>query len=236
LTGFEEQGRVEGSNIPDLLSKTENHSSLFSSIFESLRNSYYSTLQVLINSSKLVVFTQEESSKSLRNRKIRRILNGYLYETIQVDKKKHLSDWLRVYSSSKTFPMVFLGGRFQGSIEEIMKNISTGDFSTAMGEDLNEKLSRIVKSSKYIVFMMGSKEEPICGYSKRLIALLDGYGIDFDTFDISFDGEVCEGLKKFSDWPTYPQVYVDGELIGGYDICNQMHNEGSLKQALGIPE
>ena len=82
--------------------------------------------------------------------------------------------------------------------------------------------------------MMGSKEEPICGFSKRLIELLAEYNLDYETFDISIDSQVCEGLKTFSNWPTYPQVYTNGELIGGLDICMQLHSEGSLKQALNI--
>ena len=72
-----------------------------------------------------------------------------------------------------------------------------------------------------MVFMKGSPKQPACGFSQRLVSLLsqyDGLG-EYGHFDIYKDEEVREGLKKYSKWPTYPQVYVDGQLIGGIDIC-----------------
>ncbi|KAL5282670.1 GLRX3 family protein [Megaselia abdita] len=94
--------------------------------------------------------------------------------------------------------------------------------------NLESRLSALIKKSKVMIFMKGSRNEPKCGFSKQLIALINELGVTYDTFDILTDEEVRQGLKKFSDWPTYPQVYVNGELIGGLDIIKEMHVSGDL--------
>lgn len=71
-----------------------------------------------------------------------------------------------------------------------------------------------------MLFMKGSPKQAACGFSQRIVNLLSNYdGLDYGHFDIFKDEEVREGLKKYSNWPTYPQLYVDGELVGGIDIC-----------------
>ena len=232
MIGFEEQDRVEGSRIQDIVKKTEILLNRFDEVFVEIRNRNYGRIKDIVESDRLVVIRKGENGRNLRNVKARRVLNGYEYKSFNVLEEKNLDLWLKVYTGSKVFPMVFINGQFKGSIEELVELTRTGEIFQTLSQDLNTRLDKITKSNKYIVAMMGSREDPICGYSKRLLAILESYNIDFDTFDISFDNEVCEGLKKFSDWPTYPQVYVNGELIGGYDICNQMHTEGTLKQAL----
>lgn len=236
LIGFTENSRIEGSSIPDLFSQVELLTSKFSSIFETIRNEQYGKLLSIINQHRLVVFIEgtPASPKSRRSLKMRRILNGYEYAHFDLTTDQILAQWLQVYTATKSVPLYFIDGKLQGSVEELIEHTKTGELFKTLDQDLNIRLGKITTSSKYMVAMMGSKEEPICGFSKRLIALLDTYNIDFDTFDISFDSEVCEGLKKFSNWPTYPQVYVEGELIGGYDICCQMHDDGSLRQALKL--
>lgn len=236
LVGFTEHSRIEGSCILDVFSQVESLTSDFSSVFETIRNEQYSKLLNIISQHRLVVFIKgtPAAPKSRRSLKMRRILNGYEYAHFDLDTDPVLAQWLRVYTGAKTFPLYFVDGKLQGSVEELVEHTKTGELFKTLGQDLNARLGKLTTSSKYMVAMMGSKEEPICGFSKRLIALLDNYGIDFDSFDISFDSEVCEGLKKFSNWPTYPQVYVEGELIGGYDICCQMHDDGSLREALKL--
>jgi Grx4 family monothiol glutaredoxin len=85
-------------------------------------------------------------------------------------------------------------------------------------QDVNARLKRLTTSSKCILFMKGTPQEPRCGFSRQVVALLDEVGADYTTFDILSDEEVRQGLKKFSNWPTYPQLYANGELVGGLDI------------------
>ena len=91
-----------------------------------------------------------------------------------------------------------------------------------------------------MLFMKGSPAEPSCGFSGKIVKLIEKH-VDrsqYGSFDIFSDAEVREGLKKYSKWPTYPQLYVKGELIGGVDIAAEMEESGELKEVLmkGIEE
>uniref|UniRef100_A0A0N4YM99 Glutaredoxin-3 n=1 Tax=Nippostrongylus brasiliensis TaxID=27835 RepID=A0A0N4YM99_NIPBR len=88
-------------------------------------------------------------------------------------------------------------------------------------EDLNTRLKKLINSHKLMLFMKGSPENPKCGFSKQTVGLLNDIGADFGSFDILSDEEVRQGLKEYSNWPTYPQLYFDGELIGGLDVIRE---------------
>lgn len=89
-------------------------------------------------------------------------------------------------------------------------------------KDLNERLKELINKAKVMIFMKGDRDAPRCGFSKQLIAILNETKLPYETFDILTDEEVRQGLKTYSDWPTYPQVYVNGELIGGLDIIKEL--------------
>ena len=80
--------------------------------------------------------------------------------------------------------------------------------------------------------MKGDPAAPKCGFSRQTIELLQSLNAEFGTFDILSDDEVRQGLKTYSSWPTYPQLYIDGELIGGLDILKEMHASGDLEPVL----
>jgi Grx4 family monothiol glutaredoxin len=100
--------------------------------------------------------------------------------------------------------------------------------------DLNHKLRAIVSRSPIMLFMKGHPDTPRCGFSKKIVALLREQGLQFDSFDILEDPEVRQGLKVLFSWPTYPQLYSKGELIGGLDIVQDLAESGSLKEELGL--
>jgi Grx4 family monothiol glutaredoxin len=79
-----------------------------------------------------------------------------------------------------------------------------------------------------MVFIKGSPSAPKCGFSRQLVTILNDLKVAFGSFDILEDDEVRQGLKEFSDWPTYPQVYVEGELLGGLDIVKEMVAAGEF--------
>lgn len=101
-------------------------------------------------------------------------------------------------------------------------------------QQLNERLRALISRSHCMVFMKGTPEQPRCGFSRTLIEILRQHEVAFDTFDILTDNDVRQGLKTFSNWPTYPQVYAAGELIGGLDIIRDLDKEGELKSAIGV--
>ncbi|CAH2237802.1 glutaredoxin-3 [Pararge aegeria] len=97
---------------------------------------------------------------------------------------------------------------------------------------LEERLKALINRHNIMVFMKGTKESPRCGFSKTLVQILNGTGVQYETFDILTDEEVRQGLKTYSDWPTYPQLYVKGELIGGLDIVKELQANGELESSL----
>ncbi|XP_011871656.1 PREDICTED: glutaredoxin 3 [Vollenhovia emeryi] len=99
-------------------------------------------------------------------------------------------------------------------------------------ESLEDRLRKLVNQAPCMLFMKGNPANPRCGFSRTITSLLDGYKADYKSFDILQDNEVREGLKKFSDWPTYPQLYINGELIGGLDIVKEMAELGELESML----
>ncbi|XP_077288852.1 glutaredoxin 3 [Arctopsyche grandis] len=99
-------------------------------------------------------------------------------------------------------------------------------------EPLEERLKKLINKHNIMVFMKGNRDMPRCGFSKTLIQILQDIGVEYETFDILTDEEVRQGLKTFSDWPTYPQVYAKGELLGGLDIIKEMQACGELETTL----
>uniref|UniRef100_A0A1B0D3Y8 Uncharacterized protein n=2 Tax=Phlebotomus papatasi TaxID=29031 RepID=A0A1B0D3Y8_PHLPP len=97
---------------------------------------------------------------------------------------------------------------------------------------LEERLKVLINRHPVMIFMKGDRNAPRCGFSKQLIAIVNETGVSYDTFDILTDEDVRQGLKTFSDWPTYPQVYVKGELIGGLDIIKELLASGELNATL----
>ncbi|KMQ97093.1 glutaredoxin-3 isoform x1 [Lasius niger] len=99
-------------------------------------------------------------------------------------------------------------------------------------ESLEERLKKLINQAPCMLFMKGNPTNPRCGFSRTIVSLLDNYNTDYKSFDILQDNDVREGLKKFSNWPTYPQLYLNGELMGGLDIVKEMNESGELESML----
>ena len=95
-----------------------------------------------------------------------------------------------------------------------------------------EFIEDFVKKNKIAIFMKGSPTAPQCGFSARASSILLSYGKPLAHFNVLDDEQVRDGVKQYSSWPTIPQVYVNGEFLGGSDILAQMHENGELKQAI----
>ena len=95
--------------------------------------------------------------------------------------------------------------------------------------DLNERIKNTIDGSRIVLFMKGAPDFPQCGFSAQAVAALRAVGAEFAHVNILADPELREGLKVYSNWPTFPQLYVDGELIGGCDIVVEMYHSGELK-------
>lgn len=113
-------------------------------------------------------------------------------------------------------------------INSEIKEISAQD-KTA---DLKAQIETLLNSSKVVLFMKGNADMPMCGFSANSVAILKNLGVSFNTFNILNDAEIRQGLKEYSNWPTYPQLYVKGQLIGGNDVITEMYKNGELQEFL----
>jgi monothiol glutaredoxin len=95
--------------------------------------------------------------------------------------------------------------------------------------DATEKIESQIKGNKVILYMKGNREMPQCGFSARVVQILDSYDIMYETVDVLADPEIRQGIKDYSNWPTIPQLYVNGEFIGGCDICVELFQSGELE-------
>lgn len=98
--------------------------------------------------------------------------------------------------------------------------------------DVNERIRQQLAENKVLLYMKGTPDFPQCGFSGQAVAALKAVGKPFAYVNIFEDPEIREGLKKYSNWPTFPQLYVDGELVGGADIVVEMYHSGELKELL----
>ncbi len=99
--------------------------------------------------------------------------------------------------------------------------------------DVQQRIDDLVKNNRVMLFMKGSAQFPMCGFSGRAIQLLKASGAtELKTFNVLEDDDVRQGIKDYAQWPTIPQLYVNGEFVGGSDIMTEMYESGELQQLL----
>ena len=103
-----------------------------------------------------------------------------------------------------------------------------------MTPEVKEKIDQLVKDNKVFVFMKGSKLMPQCGFSNNVVQILNTLGVPYETADVLADPEIRQGIKEYSNWPTIPQIYVNGEFVGGSDIAIEMYQSGELQQMIEV--
>ena len=102
-----------------------------------------------------------------------------------------------------------------------------------MDDGLRERIKSTIESGKVVLFMKGTKHFPQCGFSAHVVGILKERAVDFRDVNILTDPDLRQGLKEYSNWPTFPQLYIDGKLVGGADIVASMHESGELGTVLG---
>ncbi len=103
-----------------------------------------------------------------------------------------------------------------------------------MTPEVKERIDQLVKNNKVFVFMKGSKLMPQCGFSNNVVQILNTLGVPYETADVLADPEIRQGIKEYSNWPTIPQIYVNGEFVGGSDIAIEMYQSGELQQMIEV--
>ena len=150
---------------------------------------------------------------------------------------KLLSDW-------PTYPQFYVKSNLVGGLDILTEMVSQGNLKAQLGLDkietieppasLDVRLKTLVNQDTVMIFIKGSPQEPKCGFSRSLTQILQTESVKFSHFDILTDEEVRQGLKSYSDWPTYPQVYVNGNFMGGLDIIKEMQQTGPLLSQFGL--
>jgi monothiol glutaredoxin len=101
-----------------------------------------------------------------------------------------------------------------------------------VNDQLKQRITDTIAKDRVMLFMKGNPQMPQCGFSAAVVGVLKEVGAPFGTYNILSDPELREGLKEYSSWPTYPQLYVDGKLVGGADIVRDLHAKGELAKLL----
>lgn len=101
-------------------------------------------------------------------------------------------------------------------------------------ETVNERIRTTLEAKKIVLYMKGTPTFPQCGFSAHAVQLLNACGADFVTVDVLADPEIREGIKQYSNWPTIPQLYINGEFIGGKDIMAELYQRGELQKLVTV--
>ena len=104
----------------------------------------------------------------------------------------------------------------------------------SLPEPLRNRIESVINASPVVLFMKGTPQQPQCGFSATVIGILNNIGPEYSTVDVLEDPEIREGIKAYSEWPTVPQLYIDGEFVGGCDLVQQMYTAGQLHSAMGV--
>lgn len=117
------------------------------------------------------------------------------------------------------------------SFKQIFKVVNPDDEAqdSVIGQaDVQQRIRNDVENNKVLIYMKGSPDAPQCGFSAATIDVFNQLGVPYATRDVLQDPEIRQGVKEFSNWPTVPQIYVDGKFIGGSDIVMDLHSRGEL--------
>ncbi|KAA8515266.1 hypothetical protein F0562_018504 [Nyssa sinensis] len=202
-----------------------------------------SRLESLINSSPVMLFMKgkPDEPRCGFSRKLVDILRQEKvgFESFDILSDEEVRQGLKVYSNWSSYPQLYIKAELIGGSDIVLEMQKSGELKKVLTEKgivqketLEERLKKLVSSSTVMLFMKGTPDAAKCGFSSKVVDALRQAGVNFGSFDILTDEQVRQGLKTFSNWPTFPQLYYKGELIGGCDIVMELRNNGELKSTL----
>lgn len=103
-----------------------------------------------------------------------------------------------------------------------------------MNSEVNQRIENLIQSNKIMVFMKGTKLMPQCGFSNNVVQILNMLAVPYETINVLEDEQIRQGIKEYSSWPTIPQVYINGEFVGGSDILIELYQKGELQQMVEV--
>lgn len=228
----DEAKEKESGDAKGGISKSTNLSSALSSRVESLINS---------NAVMLFMKGKPDEPKCGFSRKVVEILQqeSVPFDSFDILTDEEVRQGLKVYSNWSSYPQLYIKGDLIGGSDIVLEMQKSGELQKTLrekgiipAETIQDRLKRLIASSPVMLFMKGTPDVPRCGFSSRVVDALRQEGLSFGFFDILSDDDVRQGLKVYSNWPTFPQLYYKSELIGGHDIVMELKNNGELKSTL----
>ncbi|OPJ84035.1 glutaredoxin-3 [Patagioenas fasciata monilis] len=232
--------RLDGAHAPELSKKVQRHaaSSSTSAGTDSAREDLNARLKKLINAAPCMLF-MKGSPKEPRcgfSKQMVEILNkhGVSFSSFDIFSDEEVRQGLKTYSNWPTYPQLYVAGELIGGLDIVKELEASGELDAVCpkAQNLEDRLKNLINKAPVMLFMKGSKQMARCGFSRQIIEIMNNTGVDYETFDILEDEEVRQGLKTYSNWPTYPQLYVKGELVGGLDIVKELKESGELLPVL----
>lgn len=198
----------------------------------------HARLRSLLNTAPVMLFMKGTPSEPRCgfSRKMIDLLNAneVRYSSFNILADEEVRQGLKEYSDWPTYPQLYINGELVGGLDIVKQLADSGEFASMVPAepDLNSRLNALTNKDKIMIFIKGSPSEPRCGFSKQLISIFEEHDVKYSYFDILQDDEVRQGLKEFAGWPTYPMVFLKGELIGGLDIIKELIQTGEFEQVL----
>ncbi|XP_067101312.1 glutaredoxin 3 [Osmerus mordax] len=236
--------RLDGAHAPELTKKVQ-HLSVGAGAGEGPeaqgeppQEDLNTRLKKLINAAPCMLFMKgsPQEPRCGFSRQIVQIMkeNNIQYSSFDILSDEDVRHGLKTFSNWPTYPQVYVNGELMGGLDIIKELAESGELENTCPKtvSLEHRLKSIINRSPVMLFMKGNKEAAKCGFSRQILELMNSSGVEYSTFDILQDEEVRQGLKTYSNWPTYPQVYVKGELIGGLDIIKELNETGDLTSVL----
>jgi Grx4 family monothiol glutaredoxin len=258
---FSEKNLVEnskGANPSELSSLVKRLNDLVVNVFIQSNNQIVDEaellkikLEKLINSAPVMLFMKgfPATPRCGFSKQIVEILNRNQipFASFDILTDESVRSGLKTYSDWPTYPQLYSNGVLLGGLDIIKEMESDGSLKHSLSfaidsiiqlppapPSMEERLKALINQAPVMLFMKGSPSTPKCGFSRTAVAILSEHKIEFSSFDILTDEDVRAELKVYSDWPTYPQLYSNGALVGGLDILKEMVGSGDLKEQLGL--
>ncbi|GAA5816362.1 hypothetical protein MFLAVUS_009890 [Mucor flavus] len=197
-----------------------------------------SRLKALVNSAPVMIFikgTPQQPRCGFSRQLVELLASQKVkYSSFNILADEDVRQGLKAYSDWPTYPQVYVNGELMGGLDIIKEMIESGEFHEMLpkDKDLSTRLQEIIEKQPVMVFIKGTPDEPRCGFSRQLVALLNDRHVKYGHFDILSDDEVRQGMKTHVDWPTFPMLFYKGELLGGLDIVKEMIESGEFDQVL----
>ncbi|XP_030058830.1 glutaredoxin-3 [Microcaecilia unicolor] len=233
--------RLDGAHAPELTKKVQRHlssSSIPASSNEKPPEDLSVRLKKLINAAPCMLFMKgsPQEPQCGFSKQIVGILNDHkiVFSSFDIFSDEEVRQGLKTYSNWPTFPQLYVAGELVGGLDIVKELAQSGELDKICpkAKNLDDRLKALTNKATVMLFMKGNKQMAKCGFSRQILEILNSTGVEFETFDILEDEEVRQGLKSYSNWPTYPQLYVKGELVGGLDIVKELKESGELSNAL----